>query len=150
MSGNARRIMLATMQRNRRSTPMQIETRLKESNMSTERSFKIPEGREEEAGGGIEFIRASALAEEGVTGAILEGTFLEATPNQLNNTRLDYTFEKEDGSRVVVNGAGNLGYKMKFISPGEYVQIQYLGKQEIKKGAQAGRMSHNFEVLTAE
>jgi len=113
----------------------------------SEKAFKLPEGRSETE---VEFIRASQLFDDEVSGVILEGTFVEELPNQLNPERSDYKFEKDNGGVTIVNGAGNLPYKMKFIHPGDYCQISYLGKQEIKKGAQAGKMAHNYEVLVAE
>ena len=111
--------------------------------MTDAKNFTLPEGREESS---IEFIRASRLDE----GVVLEGTYLESIPNPLNNEKLDFKFETEDGSIKVVNGAGNLGYKMKYISAGDYVQVTYRGKQEITKGSFKGKEAHNFEVLTAE
>lgn len=111
------------------------------------REFKVPEARENTD---ITYIRASKLAEEGVTGPILEATFVESVPSNMDENKLDYKFEKDDGGIVVVNCAGNLKYKMKFINPGDYCQVQYLGKQEITKGVHKGKMAHNFEVLTAE
>ena len=115
----------------------------------TEKSFKLPEGRSE--GTEIEFIRASALfADETKRGVILEGTLIGTLPNPLNVDRLDYKIELEDGRTVVLNGAGNLKYKMGFVDLGDYIQISYNGKQEITKGAMAGKQAHNFEVLTAE
>ena len=108
----------------------------------TERKFKSvkPEST------GITFIRAKKLNDDGVKGEILQGTFLEATPNPLDERKSDYKFEKEDGSIAVINGAGNLGFSVKFVDCGEFVQVMYLGMQEIEKGPQKGRMAHNFSV----
>jgi hypothetical protein len=101
-------------------------------------------------GEGIEFIRPATLAEEGVSGEILQGTFIEAVQNRYDNAKLDYKFEKEDGKLVIVNGGGNLGYNMKFVNAGDFVQIIYLGKSEISKGPHKGKLSHTFEVNRAE
>lgn len=114
-------------------------------NTTTGRTFGVPTGR---ATGDVEFIRASKLKEDGFTGLLLEGQYLENIPNQLNKDRLDYKFKKDDGSVVVINGAGNLGYKMEFVEVGDYVQIEYLGMKEIAGGSFKGKMSHDFEVLT--
>jgi len=118
----------------------------------TERNFSVPEGRDES---GITFIRASKLSEELELSAednlvVLEGVFQSSQPNSMNEDKLDYKFTLDDESEVVINGAGNLGYKMKFINAGDYAQIIYYGKKEIAKGPQKGRMAHDFEVLTAE
>lgn len=101
-------------------------------------------------GAGIEFIRASQLKKDGFTGEVLQGTFLETTPNRYDPEKVDFKFEKEDGTIVLVNGAGNLNYSMKFVDVGEYVQIVYLGQQEIEKGQHKGKQSHNFEVNREE
>ena len=100
--------------------------------------------------GSITFIRPSRLAEEEKTGVILEGTFVESIPNQFDNEKLDYKFTDEKGGMIVINGAGNLGFKMKNINAGDYVQISYNGKKEISKGKMKGIKAHNFEVLRDE
>ena len=100
--------------------------------------------------GSITFIRPSKLAEESRTGVILEGTFVESLPNQFDSNKLDYKFTDEKGGMIVLNGAGNLGFKMKNVNAGDYVQISYNGKKEIAKGKMKGTMAHNFEVLRDE
>lgn len=107
--------------------------------------FKRPEGLD--SGGGLEFIRPAKLAEDGITGVILEGVYVGTLPNKFNETKPDYKFQKENGDTVVLNSAGNLQYQMKAVSIGTLTQISYLGKQKITKGAMAGKESHNFEVL---
>ena len=100
--------------------------------------------------GSITFIRPSKLAEESRTGVILEGTFVESLPNQFDSNKLDYKFTDETGGLIVLNGAGNLGFKMKNVNAGDFVQISYNGKKEIAKGKMKGTMAHNFEVLRDE
>lgn len=96
--------------------------------------------------GEIEFIRAKKLCEDGVNGEVLQGTFIGSQTNSKDDKKLDYKFEREDGSIVVINGAGNLGFNMKFCDVGEYVQIMYRGMQPITKGPYIGKQAHNFEV----
>ena len=100
--------------------------------------------------GSITFIRPSKLAEDGKTGIILEGTYVESLPNQFNKDKLDYKFTDEKGGMIVLNGAGNLGFKMKNVNAGDFVQISYNGKKEIKSGKMKGIKAHNFEVLRDE
>ena len=90
------------------------------------------------------------MAEEGKSGIILEGTFVESLPNQFDKEKLDYKFTDEKGNIVVLNGAGNLTYKMKLVNAGDFVQITYNGKKEIKSGKMKGIKAHNFEVLRDE
>lgn len=120
----------------------------------TQRIFKKPEGAE--SNGGIEFLRPKELAleiDEGIREAgapILEGTFVDSMPNRYNADKLDFKFETEDGKTIIVNGAGNLGYNMKLVNVGDYVQVLYHGKKEATSGTYAGTAMHSFEVLTAE
>ena len=113
--------------------------------MSAERNWKKPVSE-----GEVSFIRPSKLTDDDANSVLLEGIFVESFPNHYDETKLDYKFEKEDGSVAILNGAGNLGYRMKAVNVGDYVQITYFGKQEITKGKMKGRLSHNFEVLVAE
>ena len=100
--------------------------------------------------GSITFIRPSILATENRTGVIVEGTFVESLPNQFDKEKLDYKFTDEAGNMIVLNGAGNLSYKMKLVNAGDFVQISYNGKREIKSGKMKGIKAHNFEVLRDE
>jgi hypothetical protein len=111
--------------------------------MSEQREWKTPGA----ASSNLEFIRPSKLAAEEVTGVILEGTYLESTPNHYDETKNDFKFEKEDGSVVIINGAGNLGYRMRSVSPGDFCQITYQGKKEIESGKMKGKSAHSFEVM---
>lgn len=115
--------------------------------MSAERVWKKPGQSEEKAS--IKFVRPSELAKEGFEGVIVEGTFIESFPNHFDNAKLDFKFEQEDGSILVINGAGNLGYRMKEVIPGDFCQVTYLGKKEITTGKMQGRSAHNFEVRIA-
>lgn len=115
--------------------------------MSAERVWKKPDGTEST---GIEFIRPSKLSDEDNGKVLVEGTFLESLPNHYDETKSDFKFEIENGGSVIINGAGNLGYRMKEVSPGQLVQITYQGKQEIQTGKMKGRFAHNFDVLIGE
>lgn len=107
--------------------------------MTTERTWKKPQPE-------IEFIRPSKLEEDKINTVLVEGTFLESIPNHYDNSKLDFKFETEDGKSVVINAAGNLGYRMKSINPGQYVRVTYEGKQEIASGKMKGKLAHNFDV----
>lgn len=111
------------------------------------REFKKPEGMP--AGGEIRFVRPSELANEAFTGVVVEGEFVEAVPNPLDDTKNDFKFVTEEGETVIVNHSGSLAYRMKFVSPGDFCQVNYLGKSEIKSGRMKGKSAHNFEVLVA-
>lgn len=110
--------------------------------MSSTKTFKPVN-----ASSGLEFIRPSKLAEDGVTGEILEGVYQGPLTNQIDENKLDYKFETADGRTVVLNGAGNLAYQMKDVATGTLVRINYSGKQVIKSGPRKGKEAHNFLVL---
>ena len=106
-------------------------------------------GNTESTGGSIEFIRPKKLSDEGFEGVLFEGTYLESIPNKYDENKNDFKFEKEGGDVVIINGAGNLGYRMKEVSPGDYCQVTYEGKKEITSGKYKGTPSHSFDVLIA-
>jgi hypothetical protein len=117
-------------------------------------------------GGGLFFVKPADLSRAEFEGIVAEGEFVEALPNQFNDNISDFKivldtplkvmgvdkdgdrYEKElaTGDTVVVNGAGNLNYLMKEVSPGSLCQIAYNGKIEITKGNFKGKEAHNFNV----
>ncbi len=126
--------------------------------------FKTKAGSSE--GGALKFVRPAALNRAGFEGVIAEGEFVEALPNQFNDSINDFKFvvdtslaikgvDKDDepyaielspGDTVVVNGAGNLNYLMKEVGAGELCQITYNGKIVIANGNMQGKEAHNFAV----
>ncbi len=99
---------------------------------------------------GIEFIKASTLAEEGTLGEILVGEFLEALPNRFDADKSDFKFKRQgDGMTVVINSTGSLDFQMRSVKPGTLCQIVYNGKEVLEKGAMKGKEAHNFKVNVA-
>jgi hypothetical protein len=101
--------------------------------------------------GDVVFMRAGQME----AGASIQGEYVGSLQNRFDDKKLDYKLEEVDndgnktGRTIVINGAGNLGYRMKDIALGTLVQIQYLGRSKITKGKMAGKESHSFDVLTA-
>ena len=60
---------------------------------------------------------------------------------------IQYEFLNNDGEIHVLNGSGQLKYKMDFIREGDKVQITYEGEIELTKGAMAGKSAHQFKIL---
>jgi hypothetical protein len=60
---------------------------------------------------------------------------------------VQYEFLNEDGEIHVLNGSGQLKYKMDFIREGDMVEITYEGEIELTKGAMAGKSAHQFKIL---
>lgn len=118
--------------------------------------------------GSVVFVKPADLARAGFTGVVAEGLFVGTLPNSFNEEVNDFKIEADvdfsikgidkdgqeysrkisSGDVLILNGAGNLGYLMQSVGPGELVQISYLGKQEIEKGKMKGKLAHNFEVMT--
>lgn len=97
----------------------------------------------------ITFVSASKLSEAGTTGVVAEGIYVGPKTNPNFPEKTDFELETEDGATLIVNGAGNLGSQMKSVSPGDLIQISYLGKNEMKKGKYKGKLAHNFEIAKA-
>ena len=108
------------------------------------RNFKSPLQREASS---ITFISPAALSRDEKSGVILEGTYVESSPNNFDENKLDFKFSDDKGNMTVINAGGNLGWAMQPINIGDYVQVSYNGKKEITKGKMAGRMAHDFKVL---
>lgn len=110
-------------------------------------NFKRQEGKG--GGGNITFIRPSKLTAADV-GTLAEGIYLGSVTNNYDDTKLDYKIEQADGSVRLINSAGNLTYQMNNIEVGQLIQVNYMGRQEIKKGPKKGKEAHTFEVLVAD
>ena len=96
----------------------------------------------------VTFVKAAALKQGDIAA---EGLFAGTVPNKFDENKPDIKIEDlNDSSKItIVNAAGNLGYQMSKINPGEIVRITYLGQQVLTKGKYAGKKSHNFEVAVA-
>ena len=100
----------------------------------------------------VKFVRASALAEEGVTGVVALGTYQGTVANNIEPTKLDFKVMEADGTLVVINTAGNLTSRMTQaieelgLEIGQGLKIIYNGKLEAKKGRLKGKFLHSFDV----
>jgi translation initiation factor IF-1 len=111
----------------------------------SEKVFKKPEG----AVAGLRFIKAKQLADDGIKGAILEGTFVGTIKNTFDETKNDFKFQLDDGNMVIINATGSLTNEMKLIKVGDYVQVNYEGMDKLTKGKMKGKNFHKFNVLVA-
>jgi len=115
----------------------------------SERQFVRPDGTVP-AAKNIKFIKAKELAEQGVEGVVLEGTFTGTSPNHFNEDKNDFRFETEDGGIAVINEAGTLGYRIREVSVGDYCRDEYYGMNPIDDGKMKGKAAHAWEVLIAK
>jgi len=60
---------------------------------------------------------------------------------------IQYEFLNIDGEVHVLNGSGQLKYKMDFIREGDKVKITYEGSELLTKGPMAGKSAHQFKIL---
>lgn len=109
------------------------------------REFKKPEG----AVAGLRFIKAKQLADDGISGVILEGEFVGTIKNTFDESKNDFKFKLDDGNTVIINSTGSLTQEMKLIKPSDYVQVSYLGMDKLTKGKMKGKSYHKFQVLVA-
>lgn len=58
-----------------------------------------------------------------------------------------FEFEQEDGNIVVLNGSGQLKYKMDFIQPNDRVKVVYEGEVVLDSGMMKGKTAHQFTVM---
>lgn len=96
----------------------------------------------------LRFIRPAQLAEDGVTGEILEGIYLGPVKSQIDATKNDYKFETGTET-VIINSSGSLAYQLKTVAAGSLVKVFYNGMEKMKSGRMAGKSAHSFEVLVA-
>jgi hypothetical protein len=97
----------------------------------------------------IKFIRPSALTNDNKGEILVEGIYVGSVKNEMSG-KDDQKFQLEDGSTAIINGAGNLGARLKDIPLNTAVLVRYGGRTKMKSGKFAGKEVHNFDVLVAE
>jgi len=108
--------------------------------------------REEEKSD-VTFISPGKLAKEGRTGIVAVGIYLGSREVESKFGKgVNYEIESLNGTRVVINGAGNLGAQLRFknIEEGDALQIEYNGKLPMKDGERKGTPAHNFTVVKGD
>jgi hypothetical protein len=58
-----------------------------------------------------------------------------------------FEFENHGGEIIVLNGSGQLKYKLGFCKPEDKMKITYEGEQLLVAGPMMGKMAHQFTVL---
>lgn len=97
--------------------------------------------------GALKIIRASALAEAGITGVVATGVFEKTEPNKFNPEKSDYFLRGDDGTLYIINETASL--KSQLGQPdvlGMKIEVVYLGKKAPKK--KGGKAYHDFECFT--
>jgi hypothetical protein len=100
-----------------------------------------------EGQGAIKIVRASQLAEEGITGVVAAGVLEKTEPNKFNPEKKDYFLRGEDGTLYIINETASL--KTQLDQPGILgmnIEINYLGKKESKK--KGGKAYHDFDCYS--
>lgn len=75
---------------------------------------------------------------------ILEGTFVREIAGKFGP---QFEFEDTEGEIIVLNGAGQLKWKMGFVKEGDKVKVIYEGEEILPSGNMKGKMAHQFTVL---
>ena len=73
-----------------------------------------------------------------------DGVYLGAVESRFGG--YGYPFRMTDGTRVHLNGAGQLAMRMEGIEAGTHCHIVYCGTETLKKGAFKGKDCHQFQV----
>jgi hypothetical protein len=126
----------------------QEETKMETQQSAGKLKFKDLDGGAE----GIKFVSLNKLS---VGDIAAQGEYIGEVQNPLTK-KTDFKFEDVDdngnktGSTTIVNGAGNLGFRMKSVSLGSIVQVVYEGKSAMTKGPFKGTMTHNVKILGGE
>jgi len=58
-----------------------------------------------------------------------------------------FEYEDKGGDIIVLNGSGQLKYKMGFVKADDKVKVIYEGEELLTSGAMSGKMAHQFTVL---
>jgi hypothetical protein len=138
------------MAKQKQQAIMQVEKQEK-TEMQTQTETTKLKFKKNESLGGLTFVSAGDLNPGDVAA---QGQFdaIVANPKTKKN---DYRILQMDdegnltGTTLIVNGAGNLAFRMKDIQLGEIIQIEYVGKSAMKSGPFKGTLAHNFEVHKA-
>jgi hypothetical protein len=118
------------------------------ANATAERKFTSVNGKPlGETQGDLKFISAGKLFKEGITGVVAQGLYEGAKEIDTKyGKKQQYSVRQDDGSLVLLDGAGNLGSQMDKVQLGAYVQISYMGKDTITSGQWKGNQSHKYIV----
>lgn len=95
--------------------------------------------------GKLEIIRPSKLAESGVTGPIVTGTYEGAKPNKFDASKKDYFIRAADDTLYILNETQSLKEQLAQLEGTTDVNItvNYNGKVKTKNG----KGFHDFEVF---
>ena len=74
---------------------------------------------------------------------LVDGTYLREVMGKYG---IQYEFEDKDGDIVVLNGSGQLKYKMDFVKEGDKVKIVYDGVTVLESGPMKGKDCHCFKL----
>lgn len=120
----------------------------KETEMSATLETMVSLKKSTETKGNIVIVRASKLAEAGVTGVVAEGVLEKAEPNKFDNAKTDFFIRGSDNTLYIVNSTqaiqeqlgqeGLIGMK---------VRVEYNGKKKSKKGSKG---YHDFSCFASK
>lgn len=94
--------------------------------------------------GALVIIRPSALAKEGKTGTVAQGTYEGAKPNKFDATKSDYFIRGADDTLYIINQTQSLKEQFDQLegTTGAQVRVEYGGKVKTKNG----KGFHDFNV----
>ncbi len=97
-----------------------------------------------EKNGELKVVRASVLAEQGITGVVAEGIFEKKEPNKFDPAKNDYFVRNaETNTLYIINSTQGLAEQMELPEVmGKQVKVEYEGKIATKRG----KGYHQFQV----
>jgi len=75
---------------------------------------------------------------------LVEGTFVREFEGKYGK---QYEYMQDNGEVIVLNGSGQLKYKMDFVKEDSKVKVIYDGEIMLESGVMKGKMAHQFVVM---
>jgi hypothetical protein len=76
---------------------------------------------------------------------ITDGVYLGSVPSKFGG--VGHPFKMADGTKIHLNGAGQLDRRLEGVSVGTHCHIVYMGEEVLNKGPFKGKPCHQFKVL---
>lgn len=120
------------------------------TNAGTETARKMVSVNGKELGqkqeGNLKFVRPAKLTEADVNTVVATGIYEGSTPNNFDAEKPDFKVRAANGDLTIINNCASIAKQFGKLQEGSYVEVTYLGKNEIKDGKYKGKQSHSFLI----
>lgn len=90
----------------------------------------------------VQYVKPSELT----SGTQIKGIYTKTSKGEKFGNS-NHHIQTQDKGELTVNGTGQLNKAIEQIPVGSYVELTYLGKTPIEKGARKGSMAHQWKVM---